>query len=131
MEASVALQTVNNESRGSTACDIALVAFTDSKPIAACVIQGRLAAIVQIMVQAIGNGETWRTMPALLGTLSRSRGGPDHLTQSGAGKPSLPLGVSAANTYFVNACGSGAAPGGGGPPLWIRIVAVTAKARCI
>jgi hypothetical protein len=28
MEVSVALQTVNNESRGSTACDIALVAFT-------------------------------------------------------------------------------------------------------
>jgi hypothetical protein len=64
MEVSVALQTVNNKSRGSTACDIALVVFTDSKPIAARVIQGRLAAIVQIMVHAVGNGGTWRTMRA-------------------------------------------------------------------
>jgi hypothetical protein len=64
MGVSVALQTVNNESRGSTGCDIALVAFTDRKPIAARVIQGRFATIVQIMVHAIGNGETWRTMAA-------------------------------------------------------------------
>src|ERR1700730_3872815 len=45
-DVAAALQTVNNESRGSTACAIALVAFTDSKPIAASVIQGRLATIV-------------------------------------------------------------------------------------
>jgi hypothetical protein len=64
MEVSVALRTVNKESRGSTACDIALIAFTDSKPIAARVIQGKLAAIVQITVHAVGNGETWRTTPA-------------------------------------------------------------------
>jgi hypothetical protein len=56
MEASVALQTVNNKSRGSTACDIALVAFTDSKPIAVCVIQGRFAAIVQIMCKLSAMG---------------------------------------------------------------------------
>ena len=67
MDVTVALHTVNNESRGSTACDIALVAFTDSKPIAARVIQGRLAAIVQIMVHAVGNGGTWRMMAAHAG----------------------------------------------------------------
>ena len=64
MDVTVALHTVNNESRGSTACDVALVAFTDSKPIAERVIQGKLASIVQIMVHAVGNGATWRTIPA-------------------------------------------------------------------
>jgi hypothetical protein len=59
-----ALQTINDESRGSTACDVALVAYTDSKPIAARVIQGRLASVVQIMVHAVGDGGTWRTMTA-------------------------------------------------------------------
>ena len=34
VDVAVALQTVNSESHDSTACDIALVAFTDSKPIA-------------------------------------------------------------------------------------------------
>jgi hypothetical protein len=61
------LQTVNNESRASTACDIALVPFTDRKLIAARVIQGGFAAIVQIMVHAVGNGETWRLMTAHAG----------------------------------------------------------------
>jgi hypothetical protein len=64
MDVTVALQTVNDESHDSTSCDVALVAFTDSKQIAESVIQGRLAAIVQIMVQAVGNGTTWRTVPA-------------------------------------------------------------------
>jgi hypothetical protein len=64
MDVSVAMQTVNNESPHSTACDTALVAFIDGKPIAARVIQGRLAVVVQIMVHAGGNGETWKTMPA-------------------------------------------------------------------
>jgi len=59
-----ALQTVDNESRGSTACDVALVAFTDSKPIAGRVIQGRLTSVIQIMVHAIGDGVSWRTIPA-------------------------------------------------------------------
>src|SRR5260370_42596795 len=43
-----ALQTVNNEARGSTACEDAHVAFTDSKPMAQSVIPGNLAADVQI-----------------------------------------------------------------------------------
>src|SRR5258708_37227676 len=43
-DVAVALQTVNQESHDSAACDFALIAFTDSKPIAASVIQGRLAA---------------------------------------------------------------------------------------
>jgi hypothetical protein len=64
MEVSDALQTVNAETHDSTACDVALVAFTDSKPIAESVIQGRLTAIVQIMVHAVGDGGTWRTIPA-------------------------------------------------------------------
>jgi hypothetical protein len=59
-----ALQTINNESRGSTACDVALVAYTDSKPIAARVIQGKLASVVQITVHAVGDGGTWRTTTA-------------------------------------------------------------------
>jgi hypothetical protein len=59
-----ALQTINNESPGSTACDVALVAYTDSKPITARVIQGKLASVVQIMVHAVGNGATWRTITA-------------------------------------------------------------------
>jgi hypothetical protein len=59
-----ALQTINSESHASTACDVALVAFTDSKPIAERVIQGKLASVVQIMVHAVGNGTTWRTIPA-------------------------------------------------------------------
>jgi hypothetical protein len=62
-DVTVALQTVNDESDDATACDVALVAFTDSKPIAERVIQGRLASVVQIMVHAVGNGATWRTMP--------------------------------------------------------------------
>jgi hypothetical protein len=64
MDVAVALHTVNNESRASTACDVALVAFTDSKPIAESVIQGKLASIVQIMVHAVGDGVSWRTIPA-------------------------------------------------------------------
>ncbi|HEY3642836.1 MAG TPA: hypothetical protein VGL31_17220 [Xanthobacteraceae bacterium] len=59
-----ALQTVNNESPSATACNVALVAFTDRKPIAKRIIQGKLAAIVQIMVDAVGDGETWKTIPA-------------------------------------------------------------------
>jgi hypothetical protein len=59
-----ALQTINNKSHSATACDVALVAFTDSKPVAERVIQGKLAVIVQIMVQAVGNGVSWRTIPA-------------------------------------------------------------------
>jgi hypothetical protein len=59
-----ALQTINSESHGSMACDVALVAFTDSKPIAERVIQRKLASVVQIMVHAVGNGTTWRTIPA-------------------------------------------------------------------
>lgn len=59
-----ALQTISSESHGSMACDVALVAFTDSKPIAERVIQGKLASVVQIMVHAVGNGTTWRTIPA-------------------------------------------------------------------
>ena len=64
MNVSDALQTVNNESHDPTACDVALVAFTDSKPIAESVIQGRLTSIVEILVHAVGDGETWRTIPA-------------------------------------------------------------------
>jgi hypothetical protein len=60
----LALQTVNNESHDSTGCNVGLVAFTDSKPIAESVIRGKLASIVQIMVHAVGNGATWRTIPA-------------------------------------------------------------------
>ncbi len=59
-----ALQTINSGSHGSMGCDVALVAFTDSKPIAERVIQGKLASVVQIMVHAVGNGTTWRTVPA-------------------------------------------------------------------
>ena len=58
-----ALQTIN-KSHGSMACIVALVAFTDSKPIAGRVIQGKLASIVQIMVHAVGHGVSWRTSPA-------------------------------------------------------------------
>jgi hypothetical protein len=36
----------------------------DSKPIAARVIQGKLASVVQIMVHPVGNGATWRTITA-------------------------------------------------------------------
>ena|ERR1700732_372248 len=57
-----ALQTVNNETHAATACDVVLVAFTDSKPVAERVIQGKVAAIVQIMVHAVGIGATWRTI---------------------------------------------------------------------
>ena len=64
MDAVVALQTVNNEFHYSTACDVSLVAFTDSKPIADRVIKGKLASIVRIVVQAVGYGATWRTVLA-------------------------------------------------------------------
>ena len=64
MDVSDALQTVNTETHDSMTCDIALVAFTDSKPVAARVIQGKLASVVQITVHAVGDGETWRTIPA-------------------------------------------------------------------
>jgi hypothetical protein len=64
MDVTVALQTIDTESHYATACDVALVAFTDSKPIAERVIQGKLASVVQIMVHAVGNGATWRTIPA-------------------------------------------------------------------
>jgi hypothetical protein len=63
-DVTVALQTVNNESRDATACNVALVAFTDSKPIAESVIRGRLTSIVQIVVHAVGDGAAWRTIPA-------------------------------------------------------------------
>jgi hypothetical protein len=62
-DVTVALQTVNNESHDATACNVALVAFTDSKPVAESVIQGRLTSIVQIMVHAVGDGVAWRTIP--------------------------------------------------------------------
>src|ERR1700692_519797 len=40
-----ALHTINNAYRCSMACDFALVAYTDSKPIAERVIQGKLASV--------------------------------------------------------------------------------------
>jgi hypothetical protein len=58
-----ALKTINNASHDSMTCDVALVAFTDSKPIAERVVQGKLASVVQIMVHAVGDGATWRTIP--------------------------------------------------------------------
>jgi hypothetical protein len=64
MDVVVALQAVNNEFRDSTACDVSLVAFTDSKPIAYRVIEGKRASIVRIIVQAVGYGTTWRTVLA-------------------------------------------------------------------
>jgi hypothetical protein len=64
MDVVVALQTVNNEFHDATACDVSLVAFTESKPIAYRVIKGKLASVVQIIVQAVGNGTTWRTVLA-------------------------------------------------------------------
>ena len=64
LDVSDALHTINTETHNSTACDVALVAFTDSKPIAARVIQGKLASVVQIIVHAVGDGGTWRTIPA-------------------------------------------------------------------
>jgi hypothetical protein len=59
MDVVVALQTVNNEFHYPTACDVSLVAFTDRTPIADRVIKGKLASIVQIIVQAVGYGTTW------------------------------------------------------------------------
>jgi hypothetical protein len=59
-----ALQTINNESHSSMGCIVALVAFTDSRPIAERVMKGKLASVVQIMVHAVGNGATWTTLPA-------------------------------------------------------------------
>jgi hypothetical protein len=64
MDVIVALQTVDHEFHDSTACDVILVAFTDRKPIANRIIKGKLASIIQIMVQAVGNGTTWRTILA-------------------------------------------------------------------
>jgi hypothetical protein len=64
MDVIFALQTVNDEFHDSTACDVSLVAFTDSKPIANRIIKGKLVSIVQIIVQAVGNGTIWRTMLA-------------------------------------------------------------------
>jgi hypothetical protein len=64
MAVSDALKAVNTDTRDSMSCDVALVAFTDSKPIAARVIQGKLASVVRILVHAVGDGETWRTIPA-------------------------------------------------------------------
>jgi hypothetical protein len=63
-DVTVALQTVNNESHDTTACNVTLVVFTDSKPIAESVIRGRLTSIVQILVHAVGDGVAWRTIPA-------------------------------------------------------------------
>jgi hypothetical protein len=63
-------------------CDVALVAFTDGKPIAERVIQGKLASVVQIMVHAAGNGATWRTMPARARYAVEVEEGPDHLVQA-------------------------------------------------
>jgi hypothetical protein len=42
--------------------NVSLVAFTDRKPITYRVIKGKLASIIQIVVQAVGNGTTWRTV---------------------------------------------------------------------
>ena len=57
-------QEADSPLRDSTACDVSLVAFTDSKSIAYRVIEGKRASIVRIIVQAVGYGTTWRTVLA-------------------------------------------------------------------
>jgi hypothetical protein len=65
-EAAEALQTVNQESRDADACNLTLVMFTRSKPIAGMTISGRPASILEITVQAFGNGRTWKQVPPIV-----------------------------------------------------------------
>lgn len=62
-ESLVALQEVNEEADGSPACHVQLVVFTDDKPLAQLAVQGRLISIMQITVQALGNGSRWMEIP--------------------------------------------------------------------
>jgi hypothetical protein len=62
----VALQTVNYEAHDARACNVALVMFTEAKPIAARAINGRLVSIVQITVHAFGNGTAWQKVQAIV-----------------------------------------------------------------
>ena len=65
-EAAEALQTVNHEARDTDACNVTLVMFTRSKPIAGMTISGRPASILEITVQAFGNGRVWKQVPPVI-----------------------------------------------------------------
>jgi hypothetical protein len=65
-DTAVALQTVNYEAHDARACNVALVMFTEPKPIAAQVINGRQVSIVQITVHAFGNGSAWKQVRAIV-----------------------------------------------------------------
>jgi hypothetical protein len=74
-EAAEALQTVNYEARDKDACNVTLVMFTRSKPVAGMTISGRPASILEITVQAFGNGRTWKQVqPIVQYTVAMEKG---------------------------------------------------------
>jgi hypothetical protein len=96
-DVAVAMQTVNDESQDSSACNVALVAFTERRLIAEPVIQGKLASIVQIMVHAFGNGTTWRTIAAHAQYTIEVKEGQiiSDAKRGNLAQPSQPLGITA------------------------------------
>jgi hypothetical protein len=63
-EAEVALQAVNHDVTGPNACTLALVKFTDGKPMARLSINGRPASVFEITVHAVSNGYAWNEVSA-------------------------------------------------------------------
>jgi hypothetical protein len=64
-ETAVALQTVNEGSRGAS-CGVALVMFSAEARIADLTVQGKLLSIIQINVLAFGKGPSWMKIPATI-----------------------------------------------------------------
>jgi hypothetical protein len=64
-EAPAALQTVNDEARNASACSMVMVMFTGRKPLGELTIHGKIVAVVEINVQAFGDGTVWKRVPAV------------------------------------------------------------------
>jgi len=61
-----ALQTVNDEARKSKACNVAIVMFTNSKPVAERTVKGIPVSIVEITIHAVGSGSAWKQVPGIV-----------------------------------------------------------------
>jgi hypothetical protein len=74
-EAAVALQTVNHEANNTDACSVTLVIFTENKAVGGMDVGGRPASILEITIQAFGNGRMWKQVrPIVQYTVAMEKG---------------------------------------------------------
>jgi hypothetical protein len=62
-EAISAVRTINDEARNASACNMVMVMFTARRTLAEFSIHGHIVSLVEITVQAFGDGVVWKRVP--------------------------------------------------------------------